>query len=148
MVSVGSMWTKRRNITTEIPMTIDHTYTVKELDSKTAKIDIMGTITPLSTVGETSSNKKDVQLDVRSGDSYGYCILDLKTGLPLESHLDQFVDMQVTLEGGIKFDQRKRIVTKIRSYLPQESSGPIVNSTDNKIKATPVSDGPKLFELK
>ena len=131
MVSVGSTWTRERNINSEMPITINQTYTVKELNTKTAKVDIMGTISPMSTVGDSKQLAQDVELEVRSGNSFGHCIIDVNTGLPIESHLDQFIDMQVKLSGGITFDQRKRIVTNIKAFPQQLDSADIVGQEQN-----------------
>lgn len=144
MISAGTTWNRTRNINSDMPMTINQTYTVKELADGVVKVDVMGTITPLSTMGSSNNLQQDVSLQIRSGNSFGHCTIDLKTGLPIESHLDQFIDMQVSLAGGIQFDQRKRIVTQIRAF-PQQDSVANTTSGEQPYKA---AAGPALFEMR
>jgi len=61
-----------------------------------------------------------VQLYIRGGKSFGSCLIDRKTGLPLESKIERFLETTVKLASGKEFEQQKEIVTTIRAFPHQE----------------------------
>lgn len=130
LVSVGSTWHRKHKTTQPVSMSVDQKYTLKELNDKVAKIDVMGTITPSTTFGDNQANGGKVQLNVKNGNTFGSCTIDVRTGLPIESRTEQFLDMAVSVGAGINFDQTSRVITTVRAF-PQQTGTP------GKIATTP-----------
>jgi hypothetical protein len=58
---------------------------------------------------------------VRGGNAFGTCTIDRSTGLPLESKVERYLEMNVRLPNGLAFEQRKRTVTTIQAF-PQQTA--------------------------
>lgn len=119
-VRVGETWTKTRRLTQPIPMTLKTEYTLRELNKNIAKINIAGDIAASKISSPINQNGKSVQLFIRGGKSFGTCLIDRKTGLPLESKIERFLETTVKLASGKQFEQQKQIVTTIRAFPHQE----------------------------
>ena len=119
-IRVGETWTKTRRLTQPIPMVLKTEYTLRELNDKTATINIAGDIAASKIHSPMNQNGKSVQLYIRGGKSFGTCLIDRKTGLPLESKIDRFLETTVKLANGKEFEQQKQIVTTIRAFPHQE----------------------------
>ena len=119
-IRVGETWTKTRRLTQPIPMVLKTEYTLRELNDKTATINIAGDIAASKINSPMNQNGKSVQLYIRGGKSFGTCLIDRKTGLPLESKIDRFLETTVKLANGKEFEQQKQIVTTIRAFPHQE----------------------------
>lgn len=128
-IRVGETWTKIRRLTQPIPMIMKTEYTLRELDEKTAIINVAGDIAATKISSPLNQNGKNVQLYIRGGKSFGSCLIDRKTGLPLKSQIDRFLETTVRLANGREFEQQKQIVTTIRAFPHQESRslGPAAN---------------------
>ncbi len=118
IVKVGHTWKRRRYQNQPLPFTVEHTYSVREIDSKTATLDILGDVLP--TAGISDEIYEGMKIQIRGGHSHGQCDIDLATGLPTNSQLDQYIDMAVSLEEGVTFEQRKHILTTVRAYPQQQ----------------------------
>lgn len=134
-IRVGETWVKTRRLTQPIPMVLKTEFTLRELNDKTATINIAGDIAASKIHSPRNQNGKSVQLFIRGGKTFGTCLIDRKTGLPLESKIDRFLETTVKLTNGKEFEQQKQIVTTIRAFPQQEARrlGP-------SAKITPPSD--------
>ncbi|QGQ25126.1 hypothetical protein F1728_21620 [Gimesia benthica] len=119
-VRVGESWTKTRRLTQPIPMVLKTEYTLRELNENIARINIAGDIAASKISSPINQHGKSVQLFIRGGKSFGSCLLDRQTGLPLESRIERFLETTVKLESGKQFEQQKQIVTTIRAFPHQE----------------------------
>ena len=119
-VRVGESWTKTRRLTQPIPMVLKTEYTLRELNENIARINIAGDIAASKISSPINQHGKSVQLFIRGGKSFGSCLIDRQTGLPLESKIDRFLETTVKLENGKEFEQQKQIVTTIRAFPHQE----------------------------
>jgi hypothetical protein len=117
VVNVGFTWTRRRYLNQPLPITVEQTYTIKEINDKVALLDMTGAVLPTTSLSKETYDGLNVQ--IRGGNSYGQCTIDLATGLPTQSQVDQYIDMLVALDGGITFEQRKHILTTVNAYPPQ-----------------------------
>ncbi len=116
VVRLGGHWSKSRHYNEPVPMSLNSTYTLKELNDDYAKVEVLGDVVPAAAV---SNPQQGMSFQVLQGHSAGTCTIDLKTGLPLNSRIDHQMSMSVQLNG-IQFDQHKRVVTSIRMFPEQE----------------------------
>lgn len=121
MFSIGETWRKERRLQQPIPMRIEQTFTLKDISANQAKIDVGGRITPLATPPVATTGRQQVSVDIEGGTTSGSCTIDLSTGLPIESQVDQHLDMLVTVDGGHQFRQQKHVLTTIRAF-PQQTN--------------------------
>lgn len=115
-VRLGETWTNSRNIPQPVPMHVNNKYTLRQISPQTAEIDIVGTIAPSATYGPADQPSSGVQVTIRGGHSLGSCTIDRRTGLPVQSKVEQSMQMKVRMSGGIEFDQQKTAVTTIRAF--------------------------------
>ena len=135
-VQQGESWTKPRHYTDPVPMTLKNKYTVKSINDTSAEIVIEGDVVPSAAVTNSGPNSASIQ--VNDGYLLGACTIDLKTGLPLESHIDHLLNMTVQV-GGHQFKQEKRVVTSIRMF-PQQNQEDISRPTVSSQRAPKISD--------
>jgi hypothetical protein len=114
--SPGDTWRRPRDIARPVPMHIDTVCTLRDLTPEIAVVDLRGQVTPVMTSGVQAASHEDVQLYVHGGTIEGHCIIYRDTGLPQESHVVQTVEMTVSLPGGERLEQQKRVVTRVESY--------------------------------
>lgn len=119
-IRVGETWIKTRRLTQPIPMVLKTEYTLRELNDNIARINIAGDIAASKISSPINQHGKSVQLYIRGGKSFGSCLIDRKTGLPLESKIERFLETTVKLASGKEFEQQKQIVTTIRAFPHQE----------------------------
>ena len=127
-VRVDDTWTRSRHMLHPVPMHIDSKYTLRRITPQVADIDIVGTIIPSANFARTSAaapadvKSKDVMVVMRGGNCFGSCQIDRRSGLPMHSKVQQTMQMNVMLAGGISFDQFKTTVTTISAFPDQGSS--------------------------
>lgn len=114
--SPGDTWRRPRDIARPVPMHIDTVCTLRDLTPEIAVVDLRGQIMPVMSSGVQVASHEDVHLFVRGGTTEGHCIIYRDTGLPQESHVVQTVEMTVSLPGGQRLEQQKRVVTRVESY--------------------------------
>lgn len=116
-VAVDEQWTRTRKLMRPLPMEIRTTYTLAELTDSLAKINIIGTIDPIKTteLSPIQQASSQTRLDLRSGYQTGLCIIDRKTGLPLQSRVERQLKMNVSIDGQPPFEQYKTIVTTVEA---------------------------------
>jgi len=134
----GDAWQRTRHIGRPVPMVLDNTYTLKELDDRQAVIQISGTITPSTTLMETArSDIRRVRMTVREGHTFGTCTIYRDTGLPQRSRVEHDMLMTVQLSGGTTFDQRVRGVTTIEAFpMPSGGSSNVITLDDARPPAS------------
>lgn len=113
-VTVGEEWTVRKQIMRPLPMSVHTTYTVAELTDDVARIEIFGTIFPVKSA-ETNAASTEI-ITLVQGHVYGGCVIDRKSGLPLQSRVDRMLDMIVQVPGQAPFKQHKSITTTIEAF--------------------------------
>ncbi|MGE4003653.1 MAG: DUF6263 family protein [Planctomycetaceae bacterium] len=121
--AVGDTWEMARHIGRPIPMLVTTVYTLKGLNDSLADIGVTGTISPSTTLGQSTDSDQGVRIIVQGGSSDGHCTLYRDSGLPKESRIERIVDMTVQLAGGIEFTQQSRTVTTVESYPAQPAAG-------------------------
>jgi len=130
--TVGATWYKSRNVQRPVPMTMNSTYTLKEVTDQHAVIDVQGAITPSTGLSEVSAGN-GVRITVTGGDASGRCTIFRDTGLPLQSQITRTVDMNV-MTGAIQFKQQKQVTTTIESF-------PVSSGAPTMLGGAPASSG-------
>jgi hypothetical protein len=137
-VREGDTWTRDRQILQPVPMYSSTRYGLRRITDEAAEIDIVGTLSSLI-ANSNNQVRQDVDVTIRGGQSIGTCILDRRTGLPLQSKVEQSLDMLVKLSNGSEFEQHKSTVTTVKycpelgaktapSAAPAAGSGPVVHA--------------------
>ena len=121
-VREGDSWTRDRQILQPVPMHSNTRYVLRRMTDEVAEIDLVGTLSSLIT-NFTQENKPEVDVSIRGGQSIGNCLIDRRTGLPLQTKIDQSLDMLVKLPNGSEFEQHKTTVTTVR-YFPGQNGVP------------------------
>ncbi len=132
---LGDTWKKDRHIGKPVPMQIQTTYTLKDLNNGFAVVSIGGEITPSTSLGQSANANENVRVTVKGGHSHGQCTLFLDSGLPKESRVERTVDMTVQMAGGLQFEQQKHTVTTVETF-PSQSPQPISTSAEPEIQQT------------
>jgi hypothetical protein len=125
--SPGQSWERSRHIGRPVPMIIDNTYTLKELDTQRAVVQIVGSITPSTTLMDVQqAEPAKVRMTVRNGKTWGSCTLFRDTGLPEQSRVEHEILMTVQATGGKTFEQRVRGATTIEAFPTQVGAAPVI----------------------
>jgi hypothetical protein len=117
-VKIGETWTVTRQTQQPVPMICKNQYKLQHLDDKQAEVSIFGDIIPgaFSIDAVPAAAEKGVQLSIKGGRASGSCTIDLRTGLPIHSQVEQKVDMNVKLKDGQQFVQHKQTITTIIAF--------------------------------
>lgn len=117
-VEVGESWTVTRRTQQPVPMVCRCLYKLQHLDESQAEVTILGDILPGAIMPSSipGAVKNKIQMSIRGGKSTGSCTIDLLTGLPIHSQVEEFVDMHVTLANGEEFVQQKQTITTVRAF--------------------------------
>ncbi|MGE5193921.1 MAG: DUF6263 family protein [Deltaproteobacteria bacterium] len=124
-VREGDCWVRDREVLQPVPLHVSNKCTVRRMTPELAQIEILGIIsapTPNSSIHQPGSTARVV---VRGGKSQGDCLVDRRTGLPVESRAEQSLEMTVRMPDGSEFDQQKSTLTTIQS-VPDSSPPPRV----------------------
>ncbi len=121
-VQVGERWTRNRDIRRPVPMQLVTEYTLNKIDDQFAHIGIRGAIKPAAIQQVGYDHPAEFKISMTGGFSSGYCLIDRKTGLPVDSQVQRDLDMNVQLAGGNAFQQHKTIVTTIQTF-PHQNAG-------------------------
>lgn len=141
-VRVNETWSRERTMPQPVPMRISNQYTLRQVTRDTADVDIHGIILPSTTYGQPKVVDKDgnvqedpVQVSVVRGNCYGSCQIDRRTGLPIQSRVEQAIMMNVRVPPGIEFQQQKSTVITIRAFPRQNPQAVAAGSApQNAIK--------------
>lgn len=121
-VDVGESWTVTRRTQQPIPMVSKNRYTLQNIDKRQAEVSILGEILPGAILPKAipGAVKKNITMSIVGGKSTGSCTIDLQTGLPIHSQVEEFVDQNVRLKTGEEFVQHKQTITTIRAFPPMD----------------------------
>ncbi|TWT58245.1 hypothetical protein KOR42_16160 [Thalassoglobus neptunius] len=142
----GDQWERSYTLTRPIPMHSLNVYTLKRIDSGVAFVDIRGKVTP-STTPVAVDEETGVRITVTGGETVGSSEIDTDNGLPRRSETLQKIDMVVTLEGALQFNQRKSIRTRVEAFREMNDTHPPVQIGESnplrdvnpKVSAHPLS---------
>jgi hypothetical protein len=118
----GDTWMRDRHVVRPVPLHISNKYTLRQNSAGLADVEIQGTISAPVPHGSINPPSRDVSVAVRGGKSQGTCVLDRLTGLPVESRVEQALEMTARLPDGTEFDQHKTTLTTIKSLSGTESA--------------------------
>lgn len=121
---LGDTWERPSHIGRPVPMHVNNTYTLKQVDNDLATIEIRGKITP-STTMTADDAQTGVRVTVTGGETTGTCTIFRETGLPQRSRVEQNINMTVMMSGALQFNQRKIITTTIEAYPVSSTSTPV-----------------------
>ena len=139
-VKVGDTWSGNRDVFEPLRMHIKTQYTLHKIDDQAAEVSILGRIDPTATFG-VSEAPQHVNVSVRGGRSYGTCLIDRRSGLPIQSQVEQNLEMDVKLANGMTFGQQKRTITKIRAFPEQGAAGSETPGTPTAMQEAPAAMG-------
>jgi hypothetical protein len=88
------------------------TYTLLEIEDKTARIEITGRIAS----GEAVNAAGDSRVRISDGRTLGHCVVDRSTGLPLDVQITRHLVIHVETDDGQEVVQEKDILTTIRGF--------------------------------
>jgi hypothetical protein len=108
----GDVWTRERRLMQPVPVYLKSTYTLTDIDSDTARIEITGRIAS----GEAVNAAGDSRVRISDGRALGHCIVDRSTGLPLDVQIDRHLVIHVQTDDGYEVVQEKDIRTTIRGF--------------------------------
>jgi hypothetical protein len=135
-VTVGESWAVTRRTQQPIPMVCKTRYTLQQMDGQQAEVSILGEILPGAILPNAvpGASAKNLNMSIQGGKATGSCTIDLRTGLPIHSQVEQYVDMHVKLTSGEEFVQHKHTITTIRAFPamepPTDRDAPIAGRTD------------------
>ncbi len=137
-VKIGSSWRKNREITRPFPMTINTAYRLGAINERYATLELFGQIVPAQI--QRAGNKAQPAgatetMTLRGGHCFGTCTIDRDSGLPIQSDVTRTMDLTLELPTGVKFDQKKEIVTTIRTFPEQGSPATAAKGT---LRSAPV----------
>jgi hypothetical protein len=115
-VKVGDNWDQTRQLKEPLRMNVALQYNLEKLDDNLARIAILGTISPAAGYSSPAELARGISVSVRGGQIFGTCGIDRRTGLPLQSRVQQDLEMRVSASGGPEFDQRKQTITTIQAF--------------------------------
>jgi hypothetical protein len=122
----GDNWLRSREIMQPIPCVATTRYTLRQVTSEIVDVDIAGTIVPPPDDGTAGRASADgMQVLIRGGQLLGHCRVDRRTGLPVNSHIEQSLEMTVRLADGTEFPQLKSTVTTLQPPTESREQGPI-----------------------
>lgn len=119
----GDIWTRERRLMQPVPVYLKSTYTLTDLDSETARIEITGRIAS----GEAVNAAGDSRVRISDGRALGHCTVDRSTGLPLDVQISRHLVIHVQTEDGHDVMQEKEILTTIRGF-PRRSDSAAVGT--------------------
>ena len=123
-VDIGESWTVTRRTQQPIPMVCKNRYTLQHMDGRQAEVSILGEVLPgvIMPNAIPGAAKRNIKMSIVGGKATGSCTIDLHTGLPIHSQVEQFMEMNVTLNNGEQFAQQKQTITTICAF-PLEQPG-------------------------
>ena len=139
-VALGDSWTVTRQAQQPIAVVCKNRYTLQQIDGQQAEISILGEILPSAVLLDTipGAKKNNLSMSIKGGKSTGSCTIDLRTGLPIHSQVEQFVDMFVKLKNGEEFTQHKQMITTIRAFpsmdRPARLDGPVARQDGRDVQ--------------
>jgi hypothetical protein len=113
LVKAGASWTRSRNFAAPVPHHVNTRYSIVTCTPESAEVDVLGTVTPPR---EAAAQPQTVV--IHRGHIFGRCRIDRRTGLPIDSQIEQRLEMHIPSADGHNIEQQKRVVTTFRVGLP------------------------------
>jgi len=135
----GDTWMRDRQVARPVPLHISNKYTLRQNTAGLSDVEIQGTISAPVPHGSINPPNRDVSVAVRGGKSQGTCVLDRLTGLPVETRIEQTLEMTARMPDGTEFDQHKTMLTTIKSLSGTDSAPPGPGTT-----ASPAGPPPRM----
>ncbi len=135
-VQEGDSWTYERHLMQPVPVHLKSTCRVVRVSPNQAEIDIAGRVTPGKTY-TTTQQANSGAVSIRGGSTMGVCIVDRRTGLPIDVQRTELLQVEVSAPDGTNVRQDKRIETSVRLF-PTER-GPVVRNSPGRGTIRPVS---------
>jgi hypothetical protein len=137
-VGTGDVWSRERRLMQPVPVYMSSTYRLAALNERTAEIDITGNIASGETYTDSRSGQT-AKVKIKGGQSFGSCVVDRATGLPLELRRTRYLNLAVLTDSGHSVEQDKRVITTIRSF--PKTRGPVVKTSPQQqgMPGTPTS---------
>ncbi len=110
----GDSWLRDRQVLQPVPLHVSQKHTLRQIAADVADIDIQGVISAPIPNGPPSLPGREVRIAIRGGQSQGRCRLDRRTGLPLDSRVEQSLEMTAYMPNGTEFDQYKSTITSVQ----------------------------------
>ena len=121
----GSLWELPvRRISQPVPLEMTTRCIVKTMTPEFAELSLIGTLNSNEAMVRPVT-ASDLQVLVRGGHVAGTCRIDRATGMPAESRVDRYLEMQLVLPDGTEVQQRKDTITQIAAYLDQQPPRPL-----------------------
>jgi len=138
-VGLNDVWSRERRLMQPVPVYMSSTYRLVALNERTAEIDITGNIASGETYTDSRSGQT-AKVRIKGGQSFGSCVVDRVTGLPLELRRTRYLNLAVLTDGGHTVKQDKRVITTIRSF--PKTRGPVANMTPQQQYSRPETSTP------
>lgn len=120
-VAIGDSWSKTVSVSQMVPLTMENTWTLKEVDDKTVTLDMASVIRPAE--GKSTVNMSGLEVDVAlQGTQSGVVVLDRKSGWTLSSNAIQSVYGTMSVPEGPRVPKAMSVPITMRS---SNSLGPI-----------------------
>lgn len=119
-LSIGQQWTHRRSMARPLPVRLETQCTLVGLNDSVVELNLGGVIAPAAALRPGEALNEIASITVRGGRTVGQATIDRRTGLPLQSRIEHYIDMLVQPAAGAPFEQRKHVVTTLQA-LPQPS---------------------------
>jgi len=112
-VKPGQSWIWQQDFVGAVPITEKLNCFCKSANAQTSTIEVTGTINPSS---NSSYQQDEINHSIRvtNGHTIGNVRLDLTSGMPVQSNWQRYISMQVKLENGAHFEQRKDTRTELK----------------------------------
>jgi hypothetical protein len=124
----GDSWLRSRTQTQPLAVTTDVRCTVRQLTGGVAELELIGALRPAEAPATSSeSSAEGMQVVARGGKLLGRCRIDRRRGLPVDSHIEQSLEMTVKLADGTEFDQIKSTVTTLETRAASDAEPAIVD---------------------
>lgn len=126
----GQQWTYLRQSGGAAPVAVNTRCTLRQLTPHAAEIDLVGLISPTPAPGPSPAGPGGMQLVIRGGRLLGQCQIDLGTGLPVKSQIEQTLDMLVRLPDGSEFEQSRTSLSSLVPLEPPAVASPAAPAAD------------------
>jgi len=135
-VQEGDSWKYERHMMQPVPVNLKSTCRVVRTSNSRVEIDIAGRVTR----GKTYSGgktKAQGAVSILGGTTSGVCIVDRRSGLPVDVKRTEILQIMVAAADGSEIRQDKRIDTQVRMF--PEERGPVVQAADSNSGVVPVA---------
>lgn len=119
IVKLGASWTRTRTVPLPVPHHVQSRYTIVACNDPMAEIEILGTITAANEAVTTPA------VVIQRGHLFGRSRIDRRTGLPIDSQIEQQLEMYLPTAEGKRIEQQKRVVSTFRVALPAGGTAPL-----------------------